>query len=58
MSLTGSAGHRAVEPLSERGDQALEHAVGDERPRGVVHQDQRSVLGHLRHTGPDGVADG
>ena len=45
-------GHRPVPALVQRRQQALDHRVGDERPRRVVDEDHRSVLGDLPHADP------
>ena len=48
----GKHGHGSVEALAERRQEPLDHLVADERTRGVVHEDDERLLGHLGERRP------
>ena len=45
-----------VPALVERSDHPLDHFVRDERPRRIVHEDDRRLFGHLGESCADGLA--
>ena len=52
VSATGSAGTTPSQPSDERREHALDHLLGQERPRRVVDEHDRRVVGHLREREP------
>jgi hypothetical protein len=43
----GQRGNRAVEPLAEWSENTLDDRVVDERPCGIVNEDDEGILGHI-----------